>query len=111
MALIPCPQCNHTISDKANACVKNYEKIYGKYWKGVIICPKKEDKEAYYHSIIYLILTLMGVRVSAEVHTNKGRIDAVIKTEHHVYIIILIGVGFDVEEKNIKDYLIKPIQV
>ena len=98
-----------------------------------------KDKEAYYHSIIYLILTLMGVRVSAEVHTNKGRIDAVIQTSTHIYLfefklgtaekaieqiedkkyyekylplgkeIVLIGVGFNVEEKNIHSYLVKTV--
>ena len=46
-----------------------------------------KDKEAYYHTIIYLILTLIGVRIEAEVHTHKGRIDAVIKTEQHIYIM------------------------
>ena len=78
--------------------------------------------------------------MSAEVHTNKGRIDAVIKTEQHIYIfefklgtaqkalaqiedkqyyvkyltssqkIVLVGVGFDIDKKNIKDYLVKLIQ-
>ena len=99
-----------------------------------------KDKEAYYHTIIYLILTLMGVRVSAEVHTNKGRIDAVIQTLNHIYIfefklgtaekaleqiedkkyyekyqplakdITLIGVGFSIEEKNIHNYLVKRVK-
>ncbi|MBC7475722.1 MAG: AAA family ATPase, partial [Candidatus Sericytochromatia bacterium] len=45
------------------------------------------DREAYYHTIVYLILTLIGVRINVEVHTNKGRIDAVIETETHVYIL------------------------
>ncbi|MBC7473954.1 MAG: PD-(D/E)XK nuclease domain-containing protein, partial [Candidatus Sericytochromatia bacterium] len=92
------------------------------------------DKEAYYHTIIYLILTLIGVRINVEVHTNKGRIDAVIQTETHIYVfefkmssvnqaikqieskkyyeqyllskkkILLVGVSFDSQERNIKDY-------
>ncbi|MBC7475499.1 MAG: ATP-binding protein [Candidatus Sericytochromatia bacterium] len=95
------------------------------------------DKEAYYHTIIYLILTLIGVRIKTEVHTNKGRIDAVIETETHVYIlefkmsstnqaikqiedkkyyeqyllskkeIILVGVSFDSTERNINDWKVK----
>lgn len=81
----------------------------------------------------------MGVRISVEVHTNKGRIDAVINHDNYVYIlefklgealkalnqiesmkyhekylssgkiITLIGIGFDIEERNIKNYLIKII--
>ncbi len=92
------------------------------------------DKEAYYHTIIYLILTLIGVRIHAEVHTNKGRIDAVIETGNKVYIfefkmtaskeaikqieakkyyepylssgkeILQVGVSFNQKERNIKDW-------
>lgn len=96
-----------------------------------------ENKEAYYHTIIYLILTLMGVRIKTEVNTNKGRIDAVVETEKQIYVmefklgsaekaleqietmkyyqpflssgkeITLVGIGFDVEERNVKSYLVK----
>ena len=98
-----------------------------------------KDKEAYYHTVIYLILTLVGVRIKAEVHTNKGRIDAVIETEQTVYIlefklgaaekaleqiekmnyhqpylahgkkIVFVGIGFAIEELNIGDYLVKEL--
>ena len=98
------------------------------------------DKEAYYHTIIYLILTLIGVRINVEIHTNKGRIDAAIETETHIYIfefkmsstnqaikqienkkyyesyllsdkeIILIGVSFDSKERNIKDWNVKTLK-
>lgn len=96
-----------------------------------------KDREAYYHTIIYLILTLLGVNIEAEVHTNKGRIDAVIETEDSIYVmefkmgtakdalsqiqeikyyekylnknkqIVLIGVGFDLKERNISDYRVE----
>lgn len=36
-------------------------------------------QEKYYQTIFYLIFTLIGLRVSAEVKTNVGRIDAVIE--------------------------------
>ncbi|MDQ1354653.1 MAG: hypothetical protein QG657_4962 [Acidobacteriota bacterium] len=45
------------------------------------------DREAYYHTIIYLVLELLGVNIQVEVHTNKGRIDAVIETADHIYIM------------------------
>lgn len=44
------------------------------------------NKESYYHTIIYLTLTLIGVQVKTEVHTNKGRIDAIIETPTHTTI-------------------------
>ncbi len=99
-----------------------------------------KDREAYYHSIIYMILKLLGVNIKVENHTNKGRIDAVIETESHIYImefkmgtpdealsqieerkyhekylssdksLQLIGVGFNEEEKNISDYKIKAVK-
>jgi len=99
-----------------------------------------ENREAYYHTVIYLVLKLLGVYIEVEVHTNKGRIDAVIETESHIYIlefkmgtsdealsqieerkyhekylssgksIQLIGVGFDEKEKNISDYKEKTIK-
>jgi len=98
-----------------------------------------KNREAYYHSIIYMILKLLGVYIKVEDHTNKGRIDAVIETDSNIYVIEfkmgtpdeallqieekkyhekylsssksiqLIGVGFDREEKNISDYKVKPV--
>lgn len=97
------------------------------------------DREAYYHTVIYLLLKLLGVHIKVEVGTNIGRIDGVIETESHIYImefkvgkasdaldqikekkyfekylttpqkIKIIGVGFDSEERNIKDYLVEEI--
>ncbi len=99
-----------------------------------------KDREAYYHTIIYLILKLLGVNIKVEDHTNKGRIDAVIETETNIYVmefkmgtsdealvqiermkyhekylssgksIQLIGIGFDEEEKNISNYKVKPVK-
>jgi len=96
-----------------------------------------KEREAYYHTIIYLILTLLGVTIDVEVHTNIGRIDAVINTDDIVYIlefkmgtsiealsqiekmkyherylssrkkVSFIGVGFNEKNKNISDYKVK----
>ena len=97
------------------------------------------NREAYYHTIIYLVLELLGTNIHVEVHTNKGRIDAVIETTNHIYIlefkmgtptealsqieekkyyekylsdgkpIQLIGIGFDEKERNISGYLEKKV--
>ena len=42
-------------------------------------------KEKYYQTVFYLIFSLIGLKVEAEVKTNKGRIDAVI-IDKDVYI-------------------------
>ena len=95
--------------------------------------------ESYYHSIIYVALSLIGFDIDCEVQTNKGRIDAVITVEKYIYIIefkmgeaetaikqirekeyylpyvndsrevILLGIGFDKKKKNIGDWLVEMI--
>ena len=99
-----------------------------------------KEREGYYNTIIYLLLTLIGINIKSEVHTNRGRIDAVMETRDNIYImeyklgtaeqaieqikerkyyekylisskpIKLVGVGFDVEKKNIRDYKIEELQ-
>jgi len=97
------------------------------------------EREAYYHSIIYLILSLSGIEVRTEDATNTGRIDAVMETMNKIYImefkmgsetealeqikkmkyyekylgkgkeIVLMGIGFDPEKRNIGKYLVESI--
>lgn len=95
-------------------------------------------QEQYYQSIFYVVLTLIGAYVQAEVTTNNGRIDCTIITDQQIYIfefklhdtaesalkqiedkkyyqkylqdnkqIFLIGVSFDVKERNIGQWLIR----
>ncbi|MEM6318238.1 MAG: AAA family ATPase [Bacteroidota bacterium] len=44
-------------------------------------------KEAYYHSIVFLVFQYLGLFIEAEVHTSDGRIDAVVKTDSRTYLI------------------------
>jgi len=46
-----------------------------------------KEKEAYYHSIIFLIFQYLGQFIAAEVNTSDGRIDAVVQTDTHIYIV------------------------
>lgn len=92
------------------------------------------ERELYYHTIFYLIFRLIGSKINAEVSTSKGFIDAVAETSTHIYIfefkmtnaetgikqirdkkyyesylainkeIVLVGVSFDAENKNIKEF-------
>jgi hypothetical protein len=43
--------------------------------------------EKYFHSLIHLLLSYLGVLVDSEVNTNKGRLDAVIHTPQYIYIL------------------------
>jgi hypothetical protein len=45
------------------------------------------DAEAYYHSIFYAVMTVLGFRVDAEISVSKGRIDAVLELGDKVYIM------------------------
>jgi hypothetical protein len=99
-----------------------------------------ENHEKYYHTMFYLVLKLLGYDVHAEVLTNVGRIDAVVTTDAYVYImefkldnaaaamtqikekqyhakylgtgkkIILLGIGFDVETRNVGDFLVEVVE-
>lgn len=44
-------------------------------------------QEAYYHSVVYLVLRLLGFTIQAERMTNVGRIDAVLELADKVYIL------------------------
>ena len=44
------------------------------------------NNEKYYQSIFFSIFSLIGTKIHAEVRTNKGRIDAVVEMETHVFI-------------------------
>ena len=46
----------------------------------------KLKHEKYYQSIFYVLFMMLGVRIETEVNTNDGRMDAVIKTDTHIYI-------------------------
>ena len=45
------------------------------------------DREAYYHSIFYAVMSVLGFDMEAEVSTSKGRIDAVLELEDKVYVM------------------------
>ena len=45
------------------------------------------DLEAYYHSIFYAVMTLLGFDMDVEVSVSKGRVDAVLELPDKVYIM------------------------
>ncbi len=46
--------------------------------------------EAYYHSLVYMLLRLIGAQILLEKETDKGRIDAILDLTDKTYIIEFI---------------------
>ncbi|MBI3958839.1 MAG: ATP-binding protein [Chloroflexi bacterium] len=91
-------------------------------------------EEAYYHSIVYLVLKLLGFSILAEPLSSQGRTDAVLELPDKIYIlefkmssaqialdqirargyaqpyrasgkpVVLIGIAFDREKRTIGDW-------
>jgi hypothetical protein len=47
---------------------------------------KNEETENWFQTVVYLLFVLMGQFVQAEVHSHKGRADAVVITDDIVYV-------------------------
>ncbi|MCO6492478.1 MAG: ATP-binding protein [Phaeodactylibacter sp.] len=47
----------------------------------------QKENEHFYHALVHLIFSLLGAYVRSEVHTSKGRCDAIVETEDHIYAI------------------------
>ena len=43
--------------------------------------------EDFYHALVHLHFKYLGLLMDSEVHTSDGRMDAVVKTNTHIYII------------------------
>ncbi len=46
-----------------------------------------KEKEAYYHSVVFLVFQYLGQFIEAEINTSDGRIDAVVQTDTHIYVL------------------------
>ena len=46
-----------------------------------------DGKENLYHALIHLLFTYLGQYIRSEVSTLRGRIDAVVETDTHVYVL------------------------
>ncbi len=53
----------------------------------IIKITKKAVNENFYHAILYLVFSILGIRMPVEVSTQEGRIDAVVETDSHIYIL------------------------
>ncbi len=47
----------------------------------------QRENEKFYHAIVHLLFSLMGVYIFSEVHTKNGRSDAIVIYENNIYCI------------------------
>jgi hypothetical protein len=47
----------------------------------------QKENEHFYHAVIHLLFSLLGVYIQSEVHTQNGRADAIIHFEDNVYCL------------------------
>ena len=45
----------------------------------------QRENERFYHALIHLTFTILGVYVQSEIHTSRGRCDALVHTEKYIY--------------------------
>jgi hypothetical protein len=43
--------------------------------------------EKFFHAAIHLLFTYMGIRIHSEVCTSDGRVDSMVETDTHIYIL------------------------
>jgi hypothetical protein len=69
----------------------------------LLINPKNEH---FYHSLVHLHFRYLGLLMDSEVHTSDGRMDAVVKTDTHIYILeFKIDQSADIALNQIKNKL------
>ena len=44
-------------------------------------------KEHFYHALVHLHFRYLGFFIQSEVHTSDGRMDAVVHTDQHIFLI------------------------
>ena len=63
-----------------------------------------KEAEAYYHSLIYLVFFYLGQYSESEVNTSDGRLDCVVKTPTHIYVLeFKLNQSADAAMQQIKD--------
>jgi hypothetical protein len=101
---------------------------------------KVKEYEGFYHSIIYIVLKMLGVRISCEIQSNFGSTDAVITTAEIIYVlefkmgaaqtaleqikkrryyapylagrrkVVIVGLGMNKAKRNLEDILFETVE-
>ena len=56
------------------------------YLEGIPYQDSRFD-ENHYTQMLYVIFSLLGLHVDSQVRTAKGRLDVVVKTDDHIYVM------------------------
>jgi hypothetical protein len=100
---------------------------------------KVKEYEGFYHSVIYIVLKIVGIQVSCEIQSHFGTTDAVITTDKYIYVvefkmgtagaaldqikkrkyyapyladgreILLVGFGLNKAKRNLEDFLVETL--
>jgi hypothetical protein len=79
-----------TIQDLGKAFITNdLEQVQG-IINGILVDLPYETfdrkSEGLYHGLVHLIFSYLGVFITSEVHSSRGRADSIVETPNHVYI-------------------------
>ena len=96
---------------------------------------KVKEYEGFYHSIIYIVLKIVGIKIDCEIQSGFGTTDVVIKNDDYIYVfefkmglaraaldqiknkkycapyisdkrtVMMVGFGFDKAEKNLTEFI------
>jgi hypothetical protein len=69
-------QSDQALKDAINA---GFEHIPGPIWQ--------KENEHFYHAIVHLLFSLLGVYINSEVHTKEGRADAMIQIDEGIFCL------------------------
>ena len=47
----------------------------------------ERDTELHYQNVLFIVFRLIGLYTKVEYHTNRGRIDLVLQTDHYIYVM------------------------
>ena len=67
------------------ADLKKVESILNSVFKSLPYEVWQKENEHFYHAIIHLTFTLLGIYVESQVQTSDGRMDALVKVNDYVY--------------------------
>ncbi|TAF26384.1 MAG: AAA family ATPase [Runella slithyformis] len=67
--------------------INKLERILNSLFKSLPYELWQRENEHFYHAIIHLTFTLLGVYVQSEVQTSDGRMDALIRLKDYIYCI------------------------
>jgi len=101
---------------------------------------KVKEYEGFYHSIIYIVLKIVGIKIECEIQSSFGATDAVIKTKDYIYVlefkmgyaksavdqikkkkyyapylsdkrdVFIVGFGINKAKRNLEDFVVEEVK-